>query len=64
MGSRVDRYLKDIAYQSEYLTRLVKEYKGHYLLTDHDTNHLDTSWRLYQAFHFARGTEKSGLNGR
>ena len=52
MGSRVDRYLKDITYQSEYLTRLVKEYKGHYLLTDHDTNHLDYKLALISSFSF------------
>ena len=52
MGSRVDRYLKDITYQSEYLTRLIKEYKGHYLLTDHDTNHLDYKLALISSFSF------------
>lgn len=64
MGSRVDRYLKDIAYQAEYLTRLIKEYKGHYLLTNHDTNHLDYKLALISSFSFCTRDEKSGLNGR
>lgn len=52
MGSRVDRYLEGFTYQSEYLTRLLREYKGHYILANNDTNHLDYKLALISSFSF------------
>ena len=51
-GSRIDRYATYIIYRSEFLNRLVKSNKSHYLLANSDTNSLDYKLALLSCFTF------------
>lgn len=51
-GSRIDRYIKSITYRSEYLNRLIKEHKGHYLLANNNTDSLNYKLALLSCFTF------------
>ena len=51
-GSRVDRYISKIIYRSVYLERLIKPYKGHYLLANSNTESLDYKLALLSCFMF------------
>ena len=49
-GSRIDRYIKDLPALSPYIARLIKPYKGHYLLTNSDIESLDYKLALLACF--------------
>ena len=51
-GSRVDRYISKIIYRSVYLERLIKPYKGHYLLANSNTESLDYKLAVLSCFMF------------
>ena len=51
-GSRVDRYINKVTYRSVYLERLIKPYKGHYLLANSNTESLDYKLALLSCFMF------------
>ena len=57
-GSRIDRYVKPITYRSGYLNRLIKEYNGHYILINSDTESLDYKLALLSCFSFLRHQDK------
>ena len=49
-GSRIDRYIKDLPALSPYIARLIKYYKGHYLLANSDIESLDYKLALLACF--------------
>lgn len=49
-GSRIDRYTKDLPALSPYVARLIKYYKGHYLLANSDIESLDYKLALLSCF--------------
>lgn len=49
-GSRIDRYIKDLPTLSPYVARLIKPYKGHYLLANSDIESLDYKLALLACF--------------
>lgn len=51
-GSRVDRYIKEMPYISEYIDRLLKRDKGHYLLKDSNTDDLNYKLALLSCFSY------------
>ena len=51
-GSRIDRYINKITYRSVYLERLIKPYKGHYLLANSNTESLDYKLAVLSCFMF------------
>lgn len=57
-GTRVDRYIKRISYHSEYLNRLIRIHKGHYILINNDTDSLDYKLALISALCFCTGRNK------
>lgn len=50
-GSRIDRYIKDLPALSPYIARLIKYYKGHYLLANSDIESIDYKLALLACFH-------------
>lgn len=50
-GSRIDRYIKDLPTLSPYVARLIKPYKGHYLLANGDIESIDYKLALLACFH-------------
>ena len=57
-GSRIDRYIKDLPALSPYIARLIKYYKGHYLLANSDIESIDYKLALLSCFTFPRTTEQ------
>ena len=57
-GSRIDRYIKDLPALSPYVARLIKYYKGHYLLANSDIESIDYKLALLSCFTFPRTTEQ------
>lgn len=57
-GTRVDRYINKISYHSEYLNRLIRIHKGHYILINNDTNSLDYKLALTSSICFCTGRNK------
>ena len=57
-GTHVDRYIKRISYHSEYLNRLIRIHKGHYILINSDTDSLDYKLALISALCFCTGRNK------
>ena len=57
-GSRIDRYTKDLPALSPYIARLIKYYKGHYLLANSDIESIDYKLALLSCFTFPRTTEQ------
>lgn len=55
-GSRIDRYIKDLPALSPYVARLIKYYKGHYLLANSDIESIDYKLALLACFTFPRTT--------
>lgn len=51
-GSRIDRYIKDLPALSPYVARLIKPYKGHYLLANSDIESIDYKLALLSCFTF------------
>ncbi len=49
-GSRIDRYIKDLPALSPYIARLIKPYKGHYLLANSNIESLDYKLALLSCF--------------
>ena len=49
-GSRIDRYIKDLPALSPYIARLIKYYKGHYLLANSDIESIDYKLALLACF--------------
>ena len=55
-GSRIDRYIKDLSALSPYVARLIKPYKGHYLLANNNIESIDYKLALLACFTFPRTT--------
>lgn len=51
-GSRIDRYINDLPALSPYVARLIKPYKGHYLLANSDIESIDYKLALLSCFTF------------
>lgn len=51
-GSRIDRYINSISFPNEYVRRLIEGRKGHYILTNADTESLDYKLALLSCFTF------------
>lgn len=49
-GSRIDRYIKDLPALSSYVARLIKPYKGHYLLANSNIESVDYKLALLACF--------------
>lgn len=63
-GRRIDRYIKEMTFRSEYLSRLIREHKGHYILANSDTESLDYKLALISSFSFCTGKEKDLFNAK
>ena len=61
-GRRIDRYIKEMTFRSEYLSRLIREHKGHYILANSDTESLDYKLALISSFSFCTEKEKDLFN--
>ena len=53
-GSCIDRYIKDLPALSPYVARLIKPYKGHYLLANSDIESIDYMLAILACFTFPR----------
>ena len=51
-GSRIDRYIHSIPFPNDYVRRLFQVRKGHYILTNADTDSLDYKLALLSCFTF------------
>ena len=55
-GSRIDRYIQDLSALSPYVARLIKPYKGHYLLANNNIESIGYKLALLACFTFPRTT--------
>lgn len=51
-GSRIDRYINSIPFPNEYVRRLIEGRRGHYILTNADTESLGYKLALLSCFTF------------
>lgn len=51
-GSRIDKYVKNIPYPSDFLKKLYRKEKGHYILINNDANSIDYKFALFSCFFF------------
>ena len=60
-GSRIDRYINSIPFPNEYVRRLIESRKGHYILTNADTESLDYKLALLSCFTFYTAENQAAL---